>query len=216
MSQPPLTALEDRDVRDGRLFSPSAGRNKEVVSRALADLLPHDARVLEIASGTGEQGIATCLKRPDLHWQFSDPDPTSRESQAAWIAHEQLDLPAPLNINTSQNEWTVGLPHLDAIFCANMIHIAPLSATEGLADGAKERLDGEGLLILYGPYLFGEDSAPSNLDFDLSLKSRNPAWGVRSLDLVKHIFALRGFNLAELRAMPKNNHILVFSQGGTN
>jgi len=53
---------------------------------------------------------------------------------------------------------------------------------------------------------------PSNLEFDKSLKSRKPQWGVRNQSLVKHIFAKAGFNATQLIAMPKNNHIFVFSR----
>ncbi len=66
--------------------------------------------------------------------------------------------------------------------------------------------------MLYGPFKEGELTAPSNIAFDHSLKSRNPAWGVRDLDAVKHIFALHGFNLAQKTVMPKNNQILVFKR----
>jgi len=100
----------------------------------------------------------------------------------------------------------------DAIFSANMIHIAPISALHGLADLASRVIKNEGQMILYGPFLFGADSAPSNLDFDVSLKRRNAAWGVREIDFVKHIFAKKGFNVAKLRDMPKNNFLLGMSR----
>ncbi|WP_427449938.1 DUF938 domain-containing protein [Litorimonas sp. WD9-15] len=208
MTDKPI-ALEARIEEDGRLFSPSAGRNREVIAEHLARVLPQNAKVLEIASGTGQHGITTLVARPDLDWQFSDPNAESRESQSAWIAHSGLDLPAPLEIDTT-DDWTKALSEYDAIFCANMIHIAPVEALEGLARGAAKLVKDGGAVWLYGPYLFGEDSAPSNLDFDASLKSRNCAWGVRESDFVKHIFALNGFNQSELRPMPANNYFYGF------
>ena len=77
---------------------------------------------------------------------------------------------------------------------------------------AAEIVKPTGVVWLYGPFLFGDASAPSNMDFDSSLKSRNMAWGVRESDFVKHIFALNGFNRSELRPMPKNNHLFGFSR----
>ena len=60
-----------------------------------------------------------------------------------------------------------------------MIHISPWSATEGLMAGAGRVLTEAGKLFLYGPYLEAEvPTAPSNLAFDESLRSRNPAWGL--------------------------------------
>jgi len=87
----------------------------------------------------------------------------------------------------------------EAIFSANMIHIAPISALYGLAELASDVIKDGGQMVLYGPFLFGSDSAPSNLEFAASLKRRNPAWGVREIESVKHIFAKKGFNVATLR-----------------
>lgn len=208
MSRKPI-ALEDRETDAGRLFSPSAGRNQADIAAVLAEVLPKDARVLEVASGTGEHGIAALKARPDLTWQFSDPDPESRRSQAAWIAFENLDLPEPLALDV---QTLPDLGEFDAIYCANMIHIAPIEALHGLVALAEKVLQSGSTLWLYGPFLFEDDSAPSNLDFDSSLNSRNPAWGVRELNFVKHIFALHGFNQTEQRPMPKNNHFLGFTR----
>ena len=107
-------------------------------------------------------------------------------------------------------EWWGGLQTYDAIFCANMIHIAPWEAAIGLADGASKILHDGGRLYLYGPFLRGTDSTQGNLAFDASLRSRNPRWGVRELSDVKHLFATRGLRWLETVAMPANNDVLVF------
>ncbi len=210
---PNPVALETRGSNEGRLFSPSAGRNKADIAAVLAEMLPRNAKVLEIGSGTGEHGIETLSLRPDLLWQFSDPDPQSRASQSAWIADQAPDLPAPLDLNVTRPNWTGALPmKFDVIFSANMIHIAPIEALKGLANLAELALTPAGKVIFYGPFLFGQASARSNLDFDLALKGKNPTWGVRELDSVKHIFAKLGFNQLDFRDMPKNNHIIGLSR----
>ena len=212
MSKTPI-ALEARRSDNGRLFSPSAGRNKADISTALSKCLPVDAAVLEIGSGTGEHGIETVALRPDIIWQFSDPDRTSRASQAAWVAHVPHDLPAPLNLDMSNPVSCAQLERqYDVIFSANMIHIAPISALYGLAELAAQVLNEGGSVILYGPFLLGEASAASNLEFDASLKRRNPEWGVRDLEAVKHIFAKHGLNDVTRSDMPKNNFILEMSR----
>lgn len=205
-------ALEERSDVDGRLFSPSAGRNKSFIGDVLAEIMPNNASVLEIASGTGEHGVEAAARRADVSWQFSDPDETSRISQAAWIDSLGLGFPAPVNIDTAQPGWSLGLESYDLIFCSNMIHIAPWEAAVGIAKEAAACLSPEGMIGLYGPFLQGEDSVPSNLDFDASLKSRNPRWGVRELESVKHIFAKNGFNQLTRREMPKNNLFLLISR----
>ena len=212
MSKPPV-ALEARKSEEARLFSPSAGRNKADIAAALASILPKGASVLEIGSGTGEHGIETVNLRPDLSWQFSDPDDVSRASQLAWSEHSEHDFPSPLNLDMETPESRAQITEkYDAIFSANMIHIAPISALYGLAELASQVVTDTGKMILYGPFLIEEASAQSNLDFDASLKRRNAAWGVRDLDAVKHIFAKQGFNGAALRDMPKNNFILGLSR----
>ena len=211
-NQADLIALEDRSELGGRLASPSAGRNREVISSLLAEHLPRGARVLEIASGTGEHAVASCAKRPDILWQPSDPDAASRASQNAWASGQQGQILPSLDINTMKEGWAQNLGQFDAVFCANMIHIAPWGAALGLAAGSAQLCSEGGKVILYGPFLEGEKTASSNIAFDASLRSRNPAWGVRNLDSVKHIFSQAGFTLAAPIVMPKENRSLIFTK----
>jgi hypothetical protein len=212
MTRNPI-ALEDRKIEGRRRFSPSAGRNKQVIAEKLEAILPKEAHVLEIASGTGEHGHAICGVREDISWQYSDPDEPSRLSQDDWRQDFPMQLRPSLPLDMTAPEWWGGLPNYTTIFSANMIHIAPIEACEGLVLGAAHLIKEGGQVILYGPFLDGESSAPSNLEFDTSLKSRNPSWGVREQEFVKHIFAKAGFNQSTLIAMPKNNNIFVFSRG---
>ncbi|MEM7729379.1 MAG: DUF938 domain-containing protein [Pseudomonadota bacterium] len=205
MTDKPI-ALEDRERDGARLYSPSAERNKGVVSAWLSDALPPDARVLEVGSGTGEHGAALGARRPDIVWQYSDPDEMSRASQAAWARD---GWPEPLALDLMRPDWAAGLPRFDALFSANMIHIAPIEATKGLAAGAAALSD---MVVLYGPFLFGENSAPSNLEFDASLKRRDPRWGVREFEFVKHIFEVEGFTRVERFDMPRNNCVVRLSR----
>ncbi len=81
-----------------------------------------------------------------------------------------------------------------------------------MVSGAADVLNIGGTFILYGPFQEGEDTAPSNLAFDMSLKSRNPNWGVRNLDDVKHIFSVAGFTCQARIVMPKENRTLIFTK----
>jgi len=77
--------------------------------------------------------------------------------------------------------------------------------------GAGRLLPCGGVLFLYGPYIEPNiETAPSNLAFDLSLKARNPAWGLRRLDAVTALAAKHGLELSERMAMPANNLSLIF------
>jgi len=92
-----------------------------------------------------------CRLRPDIFWQPSDPDSASRASQADWAKDSCGNMASPLNVNVMQSGWESGLPACDVIYCANMIHIAPWAAAEGLAAGAQKSLKTGQLLVLYGP-----------------------------------------------------------------
>jgi hypothetical protein len=58
----------------------------------------------------------------------------------------------------------------------------------------------------------GAHTAPSNADFDASLRARNAEWGVRDTrDLAAQADA-NGLALADVLPMPANNFVLVFAR----
>jgi cyclopropane fatty-acyl-phospholipid synthase-like methyltransferase len=193
--------------------SPSTARNRQPILEVLAARLPISARVLEIASGAGEHAMFLAEALPGLRWQPSDPDPEARASIAAWRAEAGLaNLAAPLAIDAADLATWPTEP-VDAIVCINMIHISPWAATQGLMAGAGRLLTAGGRLFLYGPYIEADvPTAPSNLAFDESLKSRNPAWGLRDLADVAALAAESGLAFAERIAMPANNLVVVFEK----
>jgi hypothetical protein len=100
-----------------------------------------------------------------------------------------------------------------AVFCANVIHIAPWRVAEGLVTGAGRYLRGDGRLLLYGPFKRdGRHTAVSNAVFDSSLRDNNPEWGVRDVEAVKKLADNAGLVLEEIVEMPANNLILVFER----
>lgn len=209
----PPTALEDRGTEpNGRLRSPSAARNRGPIADVLEARLPEKAWVLEIGSGTGEHGLALCERRPDITWRPSDQDADARASIAAWAADGPAGLLPPLEIDARAADWGADASGpFDAVVSMNMIHIAPWEACLGLLRGAGQALAPGGFLFLYGPFQRGgAHTAPSNADFDASLKARDPAWGVRDLDAIAEAAAPHGLTLAETVAMPANNLSVLF------
>ena len=195
----------------GARTSPSTARNRDPILEVLRPRLPANGVVLEIAAGAGEHAVYNAAALPHLTWLPTDDDPDALISIAAWRDHAGLaNLSAPVRLDASAPQtWPVD--HADAIVNINMIHISPWAATEGLMAGAGRILPSGGLLYLYGPYLETDIvTAPSNLAFDESLKSRNPAWGLRQLDDVKALAAQHSLILAERIAMPANNLSLIF------
>ncbi len=198
-------ALEARDRAGERLSSPSAGRNRAVIAETLAGLLPEGARVFEVASGTGEHALSCVSARPDLSWQPSEPNAESRASVDAWATEAEGRIAPCLDFDVTQRGWADRLGPFDALFCANMIHIAPWEAAVGIFEGASKFLTREGRVYLYGPFKEGEQTAPSNMKFDEDLKRRDPRWGVRALADIDAMAGDYGFIRVGRIEMPANN-----------
>lgn len=118
-----------------------------------------------------------------------------------------------MSLDASQPaDWPVD--RADAMVCINMVHISPWSATQGLFAGAAKRLNAGAPLVLYGPYREADvATAPSNLEFDQSLKARNPAWGLRQLSDVDALATHFGFSRRRRVEMPANNLLLIYRRG---
>lgn len=197
----------------GARTSPSTARNREPILQVLVPRLAAGARVLEVASGAGEHAVFLARALPQVRWQPTDRDPEARASIAAWRAAAALpNLDAPLALDAADPAaWPVG--PVEAVVCINMIHISPWAATEGLIVGAAERLSAGGRLFCYGPFLErGVATAPSNVAFDESLRSRDPAWGLREAEAVTSLAEQHGLHMDVRIGMPANNLVLIFAK----
>lgn len=199
-------------------YSAPADRNKQPILDVLRTVLPARGTALEIASGTGQHVAWFAPALPQWTWQPSDVDAGMLPAIAERIAQDGLgNVRPPVVIDVISPRWPSQGDEFkqpfDAIFCANMLHIAPWPCCAGLMRGAARYLAPHGLLVTYGPYL--EDdvvTAPGNLAFDASLKSRDPAWGLRRREDVEAEAAHVGLVLRERHAMPANNLLLVFGR----
>jgi hypothetical protein len=197
-------------VSDPRRHAPATLRNRDAILAVLQRSLPPEGMLLEIASGTGEHAAyITAHLAGNLRWQPSDGDAQSFASIDAHAAGNPRILPA-VTIDVTATEWPI--KEADALFCANMIHITPWQASQGLFAGAGRILRSGALLILYGPFRrHGAHTAPSNEAFDASLKSRDTSWGIRCLDTeVAPLAERHGLALEEIVAMPANNLSVIF------
>ena len=202
MSHPPAPAAR---------VSPSTARNRDPILDVLRPRMPASGLVLEVAAGAGEHAVYFAGAFPALQWRPTDPDAEALASIAAWSQQAGLgNLLPPLSLDAAQPDtWPV--KRADAIVTINMIHISPWSATAGLMAGAARALPPGGGLFLYGPFIESDvPTAPSNIAFDLSLRQRNPQWGIRRLEDLTALGAAQGLTLSERIAMPANNLVLVF------
>ena len=189
--------------------SAAAQRNRDAILAVLERVLPAAGVVLEIASSSGEHAVAFATALGGLTWQPSERDAEGLASIEAWAAElGPPNLRPAVELDVQRWPWPVR--EADAIVCINMIHIAPWAACEALLRGAGALLQKGAPLYLYGAMkLDGRFTAPSNADFDASLRARDPSWGVRDLAEVTHAAQAQGLVLEELVPMPANNFSLI-------
>jgi SAM-dependent methyltransferase len=206
---------------DGRLDAAAFHRNHEPIWATLQKFLDgKSGDVVEAGSGTGQHVVDFARRSPQITWWPSDLNDAHLRSIGAWRAHAQLrNVRAPMRIDLSDPAWDPamrdgsGPGKLLAVFCANVIHIAPWRVAEGLFTGAANYLREDGRLFLYGPFKRdGKHTALSNAVFDTSLRDNDPEWGVRDIEDVKKLAARVGLALVETVDMPANNLILGFER----
>ncbi|MGH6739173.1 MAG: DUF938 domain-containing protein [Bradyrhizobium sp.] len=206
---------------DGRLDAAAFHRNHAPIWAVLETFLSGQAGdVLEAGSGTGQHVVHFARHTPDITWWPSDFNEQHLKSISAWRAHAGLaNVRPPLTIDLSNPAWCSemtdcsGPSKLTAVFCANVIHIAPWRIAEGLFAGAGRYVKSGGRLFLYGPFKRdGKHTAVSNAVFDSSLREGNPEWGVRDIAEVERLAVRNGLSLQEAVDMPANNMILIFAK----
>jgi SAM-dependent methyltransferase len=209
---------------DGRLDAPAFHRNHEAIWSVLQRFLAgKSGDVVETGSGTGQHAVDFAQHSPEITWWPSDLNEQHLKSIAAWRAHAGLtNIRPPLRIDLLDPAWCPelhdgsGPAKLLAVFCANVIHIAPWRVAEGLFAGAGRYLRADGRLFLYGPFKRdGQHTAASNAAFDASLREGNPEWGVRDISDLQKLAGAAGLVLIETAEMPANNLTVVFGRSNT-
>ena len=206
---------------DGRLDAAAFHRNHKPVWAVLEKLLAgQTGDVVEVGSGTGQHVVHFATHTPGITWWPSDLNENHLKSIEAWRAHAGLpNIRPPLRIDLTDPAWCPqmhdgsGPAGLLAVFCANVVHIAPWRVAEGLFAGAARYLRSDGRLFLYGPFKRdGRHTALSNAVFDTSLREQNPEWGVRDIADLEKLAEAVGLALIETTEMPANNMILAFAR----
>lgn len=193
-------------------FSQSCENNKEYI---LAQLRRHFTkpfgRVLEIAGGTGQHAEYFAQQMPHLHWQSTDVPENVQTLNLRLAAAKLPNLPSARPFDVTQDK----LSHspLNYIFSANSLHIMPAEAVTHFFRHMRYLLASSGVLCVYGPFKYaGEFTSPSNADFDLWLKGRNAASGIRDFEQVLALAEEVGLSLLEDNPMPANNQLLVWTK----
>ena len=201
------------------LQNPAAERNKEPLRQALAPMLPRSGRLLELASGALQHALHIAPQHPGLIWQCSELNEQVLALAPNYIAalgeHWPSNVQAPVPLDAANTPWDQ--PRLDVIFTANLLHISPFTVTQALFSQAAVHLQANGLLLIYGPFKHHDRfQSEGDAQFDASLRSRNPQWGIRSREALEQLAVAAGLQPEEAMHMPANNWLLAFRQSARN
>eukprot|EP00756_Hemistasia_phaeocysticola_P026416 Hpha_TRINITY_DN16059_c3_g9::TRINITY_DN16059_c3_g9_i2::g.117237::m.117237 len=213
--------------------APAADRNKQPIGEVLTRYPPFGTSIasacLEVASGTGQHLAHFAGRFPHVTFQPTEyaggtqPDiqrhreDSSLEPVFASIVgytKGMANVRPPLELDASAVVWPDGVAtcEYDAVYAANVCHIAPYPVTEGLLAGAARVLkrNGRSHLFIYGPFMVDGQMVESNHAFDARLRAQDPTWGVREANDLAALAASHGLELIAKEEMPANNLILVF------
>lgn len=191
-------------------FSQACENNKGPIGEVLKQCFAGCKRVLEVGSGTGQHALHFAALLPQLVWQASERHAHMAALQARHAAYPRSNLPPPIALDAAMSPWPNGF---DGIFSANTLHIMPWeqgiaffkNAANACASGAK--------VAVYGPFNYnGTYTSESNHHFDLMLRQRNAAQGIRGFEQVNDTASAVGLHMLEDYPMPANNRLIVWQR----
>lgn len=197
MKQPPYVAPSER--------------NKQPILEQLQQVLPAQARVLEIGSGWAQHAIHFCRAMPGLKWQPSE----KADSLPGLVRQLELAnmgaIAAALELDVMKGPWPEEA--FDAAYSANTAHIMSWKAVTAMFRGVSGVLQKGGLFCLYGPFnVDGHYTSTGNREFDANLRERHPDMGIRDTSELESLANRHHMNLMQRISMPANNLLLVFQK----
>jgi len=190
--------------------APATRRNRGPILEVLTQYFPERGRVLEIGCGTGQHASFFAQQFPGLSWLPTDVEPGSLASARGWAEAEGVaNVEQGTVLDVRKAEWPTG--PFAAVFSANVIHISSPEVTPALIEGVGRVLAPDGVFVLYGPFkVEGRFTSESNERFEGWLKSLDPSFGVKDLEVILDQAEQASLTHLETRPMPANNFCLVF------
>lgn len=191
-------------------YAPACERNREPILEGLKTCFSDRKHVLEVGAGTGQHAVFFAKAMPWLTWQTADL-PENLPGIRQWLDEAALpNLPPPVEL-AAAGPWPKG-PY-DAVFSANTLHIMSWADVEKLFAGLNVVMARDAVLAIYGPFNYaGNFTSDSNAKFDVWLKQRSPASGIRDFEAVNALAESIGLKLTADHAMPANNRTLVWKR----
>ncbi|XP_066254809.1 UPF0585 protein CG18661 isoform X2 [Euwallacea similis] len=193
---------------------PAAERNKTFILEVLLKYIQQDtsAKLLEIASGTGQHAAHFALNLPNVTIQPSEYDLELMESIRGYAQHSG-NLREPVRIDVEQGPWPIE-KDFDYLLNVNMFHVTPYSSAAAFFKYGSQVLKNGALIFTYGPYANeGMLQPQSNINFDQGLRRQNSKWGVRDIKDLKEDASKHGVSLRHIYELPANNKCLVWQKG---
>lgn len=190
--------------------SDACERNKGPILDVLTEVLPQQGSILEIGSCTGQHVVFFAPALPGLTWQPSDclEYLTGLNTRVHQAGTPSILRPIELDVLGAWPDQ-----HFHGVYSANTAHIMSWPAVKAMFACVGQVLLPGGVFCLYGPFKTEQGhTAPSNEDFDRSLRRRDPAMGIRDLEALEKLAQSAQLGFREIRAMPANNSLLVFQK----
>ncbi|KAF9286981.1 hypothetical protein BGZ68_002361 [Mortierella alpina] len=211
-----------------KVFFAAADRNKDLILDQLRPYL--DKANLEVGSGSGQHVHHFSRAYPQVVFQPTEYDTSLLASISAYseeLIQKNHRINAPLELDATKPEhWQHILEAggreqheskngcYDLVLVTNVFHISPWIVGQSIVRGAGQMLKSGGTMILYGPFKKdGQFNTESNREFDLTLRGRDPSWGVRDVEEVEAVAKDEArMLLARIVDMPSNNYMLFFEK----
>ena len=166
------------------LTSAAAERNKDPILTILETVLPETGTVLEIASGTRPARVLlrrrTARNSLAAHRAGCGTSRSHRDAHPRSRPHQRR-TPSRSTCTSRAGRWR----RLTTPSCASTWSTSRRGPRRMRCCAAPRAICRRSAnWCLYGPYLEDGTAVQSNLDFDASLKRRNPEWGLRELEEV--------------------------------
>lgn len=196
----------------GKLFAPSAARNTEPLTKAVADFVPIHGRALEIASGTGQHIVSYAITFPQVTWQPTEIAQDRINSIAAYLSEAALpNIQTPILLDATTPGWGIRTGPVDLILLSNLLHLISQTEAEVLLSEAAHALAPGGCLVIYGPFTRdGQLVSDGDVQFDASLRAQDPELGYKSDSAIRDFGASCGLIPTETVEMPANNLLLTW------
>jgi cyclopropane fatty-acyl-phospholipid synthase-like methyltransferase len=192
-------------------FSAACERNKDPILGVLRAAFADRAEVLEIGSGTGQHAQYFAEQLTHLTWHPTEQLAYLQDLTARVKRAQIRNLRPPTLLDVRQSVWP--LRSVDAVFTANTLHIMSWPEVQSLFRGVGQVLAPGGMLSVYGAFRYeGRYTSDSNQNFDLTLKARDPASGLRDIEAVTALAAQYGMSLRADHDLPAFNRLLLFAK----